>query len=611
MTAGLLLAARGEAARHGLERWSVTQILETTGAGRSRAYEVRDAIVALLVTLDRPPGRPRAEHDLAQPPLVVELTATALRFVMQHPGCVQGGDRARYSELYRRFVIELRERHADVMLSDFAKAIQIPLGTLEDWMRTAPVEERAADADDDAPHVTEHDAKDAQIQTVLIAWRAWSGDFSAFCDYVRRDHRIEFGKTLIASVLFEHGERTPARRGGRSRDEEALRNTFETFFPGAQWVGDGKQLEVMIDGQKFHVNLELIVDAASAAAVGISVRDEEDSAAVVEAFDQGKQTTGEPPLAMLLDNRPSNHTAEVDAALDDTMRIRATPFRPENKAHVEGAFGLFAQKVPSIELDTRNPYTLAKTIARLVATTFFRALNRAPRLDRDGKTRVELYGQRVTPEEREAARAALQERMRTQELARQTREARLDPVVRAILDDAFARLCLLDPERNFRDAIACYPRDAIVDGIAIFIGKRNAGTLPEGVDARYLLGIVKNVHHVHEAEPITEALIRERLVARDRFLEPLVVERDAILAAGTDVGVTLIALVDRLILAEHTIDRHVWLDAAAALLAPREHAERVTLAQRAARWIHAAFRRSTRDRNHLARSLLRRLWPLE
>ncbi|MBA3764495.1 MAG: hypothetical protein H0X05_03195, partial [Actinobacteria bacterium] len=510
MTAGVLLAVRREALQRGLAMPSVEQIVDAMGASRSRVYEIKNEVVAFLPTLERPPGRPRVEPKLAPPSALVELSALAFDFVMQHPGCVQrGDDRARYSEIYRRFVIELRERHADVMLSDFAAAIRVPLGTLEDWMRTAPVGERAANADDDAPHAAEHDAKNVQIQTVIVAWRAWSGDFSAFCDHVRRDHRIELGKTLIASILFEHGERTPARRGGRSRDEEALRNTFETFFPGAQWVGDGKQLEVMIDSRKFHVNLELIVDAASAAAVGISVRDEEDSAAVVEAFDEGEQTTGEPPLALLLDNRPSNHTAEVDAALDDTMRIRATPFRPENKAHVEGAFGLFAQKVPTIDLDTRNPCTLAKTIARLVATTFFRALNRAPRRDRDGKTRVELYGQRVTPEEREAARAALQERMRKQELARQTREARLDSVVRAILDDAFARLCLLDPERHFRDAIACYPRDTIVESIAIFIGKRNAGTLPDGVDARYLLGIVKNVHHVHEAEPITEALIRE------------------------------------------------------------------------------------------------------
>ena len=56
------------------------------------------------------------------------------------------------------------------------------------------------------------------------------------------------------------------------------------------------------------------------------------------------------------------------------------------------------------------------------------------------------------------------------------------------------------PEGHIRDAIACYPRDAI----AIFSGKRTAGTIPDGVDARYLLGIVRNLHHRHESEPITE-----------------------------------------------------------------------------------------------------------
>lgn len=606
----MLLVARNLAASRGLVQPSVGEILDAFDVGRSRAYEIRDVIFALLPTLVRPPGRPRLERERTPSSTLVDLLAQVHRFVTQHPGCIQSGARARYSEPYRRFVLELRERHTDVMLSEFADAIQLPLGTLEDWMRTSPVDKRVV-VTDAGERDAAHDAKHAQIETVLVAWRAWSGSsFAGFCNHVRRDHRIELGNTLIANILFEYGERTPARRG-RLRDDEALRGSFETFFPGAQWVADGKQLEVVIDGQKFCVNLELVVDAASAAAVGISVRDEEDSAAVIEAFEQGGQTTGEQPLALLLDNRPSNHTPEVDAALDDTMRIRATPFRPENKAHVEGSFGLFAQKVPPLELDTREPQMLAKTLARLVATIFFRALNRAPRRDRNGKTRVDLYAQTATPEEREAARVALRERMHKQELARQTRAARLDPVVRAILDDAFARLSLLDPDRHFRDAIACYQRDVIVEAIAIFSGKRTAGTLPDGVDARYLLGIVQNVHHVHEAEAITAALIRERLVASDRFLEPLVRERDAILAAGSDVGSTLITLVDRLVRAKHTVDRHVWLDAAAALVTQREHDERIALARRAARWIHATFALSTRDRDHLERSLMRRLWPLD
>jgi hypothetical protein len=68
-----------------------------------------------------------------------------------------------------------------------------------------------ADATDPRPTAT-HDAKHAQIETVLVAWRAWHGDFGGFCGHVRRDHRLELGNTLIASILFEHGARTPTRR---------------------------------------------------------------------------------------------------------------------------------------------------------------------------------------------------------------------------------------------------------------------------------------------------------------------------------------------------------------------------------------------------------------
>ena len=625
VTAGVLLAARSLSAPHGVPQPSVGEILRLTGATRSRAYEIKDALEAVLPTLARPPGRPRVE-PVPGPANVSEfarLGVEMIQFMKRNPGCVQSGARDSYTDGYRRFVLELRERHADMAAPEFAAAIDLPLGTLEDWLRSPPIAEPSIasttapcdpGATDDVPdpaHTTKHDARQAQIETVLAAWRAWRGHFRGFCDHVRRDHRLELGTTLIASILFEYGLRVPARRNGRSRDDEALRKSFEIFFPGAQWVGDGKQLALVIDGKTFHRNLELVVDAATDAAVGISVRDEEDSAAVVQAFTQGVAATGGAPLALLLDNRPSNHTPEVDAALDDTLRIRATPGRAQNKAHVEGSFGLFAQKVPPIVLDTRDPDALATSVADLVATTFFRGLNRAPRRDRAGRTRAELYEQLVTPEQYEAAQTALRDRLRKQELARQTRAARRDPVIAALLDDAFACLDLLDPERHVRDAIACYPRDAIVDAIAIFSGKRTAGTLPDGVDARYLLGIVRNLHHRHEAEPITEALIRERLSARDRFLAPLVAKRDAILAAnGNDVGAALIALVDRLAAAECTIDRHVWLDAAADLVAPHPPDVRIALAKRAARRLHASFELSTRDRAHLERALLRRLWPL-
>lgn len=609
MTAAVLLCARRIGEQLELPFPSTSAILGATGATRSRAYEVASELRELLPTLARPPGRPRAEPTSQPPSTIAELRGEALRFAMSHPGCVRlDRERTRYSESWRRFVIGLHERRADVPLPELADALCMPLGTIEDWLRThAPVEPGREHIEVHAG--TEHDAKLAQIETLLDAWRAWRGDFTAFCEHVRRELRLELGKTMIASILFAHGERTPARRTGRSRDEHALRGAFETFFAGAQWVADGKTVEVVIDGEVLNVNLELAVDAATDAAVGIDVRDEEDSAALVAAFDDAVETTGEPPLAMLVDNRPSNHTPQVDAALGDTMRIDATPGRAQNKAHVEGAFGLFAQKVPPIEIETTDSRALARSIALLVATTFFRALNRAPRRDRGGRSRVDLYAQEATEEQREAARNSLRDRMRKQQLAREARTARVDPEMRALLDEAFARLALLDPEWRVRSVIACYPRDAIIDAIAIFGTKQQRASLPDGADARYLLGIVRNVHHEHEADPITQALLRERIEARDRFLAPLLRERDAILAS-CDPDARLDTITRRLVDSDRELDRHFWIDAL-ALDAPNQEDARRAFARRSVRRIHACFRLGARERHRITRVLLRRLWPLE
>lgn len=585
---------------------SAQAILDATGANRSRAYELAQELRASLPSLSRPPGRPSIAREPAPLDDVKAVHGEILRFVMEHPGCARRGDeRGRYSDAFRLFVVELRERYAATALDDVACAVAVPLGTLEDWLR-APKPTVSDDVVDEGK--AETDAKQTQIETVLAAWRVWDGDFSAFCEHVRCEHRLDFGRTMITSILSTYGERKAAKRRGRSRDEEALRGSFETFFPGAQWVGDGKQLDVRVDGVNYAHNLELVVDAKTAAAVGISVRAEEDSAAVIDAFESGKDTTaGEPPLALLLDNRPSNHTPDVDAALGDTTRMRSTPGRAQNKAHVEGAFGLFAQKAPAIDVDTRDPRALARALAFLITLTFFRAQNHAPRRDRNGFSRVELYGETVTSEAREAARKALRERMKKLELARQTRAARLDPAVCAILDDAFTRLALLDPERYIRDAIACYRRDFILDSIAIFEGKRAGGALPVGVDARYLLGIVRNLAHVHESDAVTSALMRERLAARDRFLDPLVRDRDALAAAADPLD----GLVDRLVCAERSIDRHFWLDAVARAVARLDAERQQHAARRAARRIHATFRLRIADRDWLERALFHRLWPLD
>jgi len=614
--AAVLLVARVLCQHFALPCPSVEQILAATGASKSRAYELATALTALLPTLIRPVGRPASPPPSPPLPEAHEsIVCAVLGYLLQYPGCAYAhGERQRYSDGFRRFVLDLREQHKAIELEAFAAWAHVPVGTLKSWLSTPQAPVAALDTE----HAQSQESREPgsatgrQIETVLAAWTTWRGSFLEFCTHVRQELRVPFGRSLLAQILEVYGLRLRARRPGRSPDEVALRGAFDTFFPGAQWVGDGKTVTVVIGQERLNVNLELITDTKSGAFVGLSVRESEDSTAVVEAFGHGVSATGAPPLALLLDNRPSNHTPEVDAALQGAMRIRATPERPQNKAHVEGAFGLFAQTVPPLVLDTAlDQSALARQLVLLVATTWARAVNLRPRRDRGGRTRIELYTDKPTDEQVAQARRALEERCKKQELARATLEARQRPEVRSLLDLHFERLELLDPERHIRLAIGRYPLDAIVDGIAIFEGKRLATTLPEGADARYLLGIVRNVAAKVEGEQIAEALLRLRLDARDRLLAPLLIERDVVCDPACDEQQVMTECVRRALEADRAIDRLFWLSALVERLASRPTEQREAAFAAAARRIYATFRVPPAARQEAVRFLADRLIPLD
>jgi hypothetical protein len=614
LVAGLLLAARLFLRQLALPHPSVDAILTATGVGRTRAYALRDSILRVLPSLHRPAGRPRAVPKPV-PASHETLTQHVLDFIMAHPGCaVLGAQRRKYSEDFKCFIAELREQHDAMELPVFAEAVRVPLGTLEEWLSLART---ATPRPEHTP--TSHPcdpATSTRVQTVIDTWKGWQGSFSSFCTHVREHLRIPYGRTFISSILELSGVRSRRRRPGRSPDEKALRGAFETFFPGAQWVGDGSPVEVRLTlagrEYRFGFNLELMTDAYTDGFVGLSVRDEEDGPAVTKAFEDGVDTTGAPPLALLLDSRPSNHTGEVDEALGETFPIRATRGRAQNKAHVEGGFGLFKNTAPKLEVSAQTPHELAERILELVAQTWARTLNHRPRKNRSGLSRVELYSRhKPTAEDIERARQALEERRRKQDKALETQRARQDPVARAMLDATFTRLALLDPDENIRSAIARYPLDAIIAGIATFEGKRDAGTLPAGVDARYLMGIVRNISQQDEGIRISELLLERRLQARDLALGFLEIDKDALIQSSPSARDRVDAFLKNALTTERYIDSLFWLDATADVIGTATHTdqERHDLYRIAARRIHAAYRLPYERRLAAVRFLSRRATP--
>lgn len=606
--AALLLVARNVCTHLALPAPDVAQILAATKTSRSAAYERADVLAALVLTLARPRGRPPKPAVAAPTDEVALLTQAVLGFVLRHPGCARAGARQGYSDRFRHFILEQRDVYAALDVEVFARAVHVPLGTLKDWLHdpTPPAREPAA------PAVEREDAgaQMAQIQTVLSAYAGWSGSFVDFCEHLQRDWHVPFGRALVATILDAHGARHPHRRGRRTSDELAMRGAFRTFFPGAQWVGDGMQVPVVVDAQRFIFNLELLVDAHTDAFVGVSVRDQEDATAVVEALADGISSTGALPLALLLDNKPSNHTPVIDAALGDAIRLRATPERPQNKAHVEGAFGLFSQILPPLVLDTQKPtYELARSFIGLVITIWGRTTNHRPRADHDHRSRVDLYTDVPSQEQIDDARRELRELAARQDRARRTLEARRRPDVLALLDEHFARLSLLDPERHIRLTIAGYPMDAIVDGIAIFEGKRRAGTLPDGADARYLLGIIKNVATTREGEHVALAMLELRLAARDRALAGLVNVR-AIVCSQPDLTRVCADFVDRALETTSPLDRAFWLRSLTDVLLALPDTERHARFLAVARRIYTTYAVPPRERQDAVRILAERLVPL-
>ena len=455
-------------------------------------------------------------------------------------------------------------------------------------------------------------SQSAQIQIVLSSWETWRGSFGDFCDHVRDQQRISFGPSLISQILFVHGKRRPQRRAGRSPDERALRGAFETFFGGAQWVGDGSPIPVTINGQRFVFNLELDgrrLQRRLRRHVGPRRRRQRrgDRGARRRRRDDARGTPRAAPRQPTLQPHPTGRRGP--------RRRHAQDPRHDLSTAKQGSCGGRLRPLSTVDPRARPP--LGKSHASwpgqvlvLVAQTWARTLNHRPRDDRGGRSRVELYNEPITAEQVDAARAALEERCKKQKRARLTAMARQDPIVRALLDDAFRRLALLDPERHLRVAIARYPIDIVVEGIAIFEAKRRVGTLPPGVDARYLLGIVQNLGNEREGIAIAQELLRARLDARDRMLAPLVEAREDARRHTPDLRDRVLRFADLALATDRLVDRLFWLLAAADDITTHVGDDPAPLLDASARRIHATHRVPYRERLEAVRVIVESVVPL-
>lgn len=565
ISAAVVLHAMEILRDHQEQDWphTATEAIALLAAGRSQAYEMlgrlKDAIGTLHGEAGRPPQAPT-------PDAVLDVTRSVRDFLLAHPGAARSSaPRSWYGDPFRRHVLDLLAPDgpgATLTREQFADAVGIPPDTLDDWLRQ-PGSALSSDATPPTPGGPT--IRQTQVATILAEWPNWDGNFKAFCQSMREQHRIPFGMTFVGSVLHAAGLRQ--RKNPRPVEAPWSPGTFRLFFPGAHWIGDGTTLAIWVNDHVYAFNAQANVDAASNALVAFDVTNTEDEQAVIDAYQHGLDTTGAPPLALTLDNRPSNLTPAVETAIAPTILLASTPGRGPAKAPIEGTFGLFAQTAPPLAILGRTERELARSILQLVLTVFAWTRNGKPRARLGGRTPRDFYlDAKPTPEDLAAAQDWMRELQRRQERIRLTREARLDPARIALLTEGLAKLDIPDPDGRIARQLAIFSRNAIVRGLATYQAKRDECTLPPDADHRFLGGIIRNIHERQELELTGRHLLEQRLRLRDLALGPLEVQAERIRESLPAIQLPQ-EFVDQALCAEPSIDFRFWMTAAAKAIA--------------------------------------------
>jgi len=495
-------------------------------------------------------------------------------------------------------------------VEELAEIAGVPLGTLKDWLRHSTGLEGSPPepvtlTPPPVPATPFLDGvRGTHLQTILHLWTSWEGTFQAFCQTLRTEHRLPYGPTFVGDFLQCAGLRH--RRSRRSVEAPWSSDTFRTMFPGAQWLGDGTSIAVHWKSQVFVFNVEAILDPASNALVGVAVTDAEDEEALRQAYQAGLVTAAAagPPLALTLDNRPSNHSPGAQAAVGEVILLRATPERGQAKAPLEGTFGLFQQGVPAAVITGSTAREQARCVLDLIWTAWARGRNGRPRKKLKGLTPAQAYANaRPTQAEIDTALEWFRELQRRGEQSRLTREARQDPVRLEILARGLAELGISDPDQHIAVSLACYGRDAIGEGLATFRSKLELGTLPPGADHnRYLGGIIRNLHIKNELEQISIHLLEQRLRLRDITLSRLEFAAEQ-LRSGTSLYDLSYVFLDKALEASYLVDFRYWAQAAAATLAALPTAEKVSRYTSLCRRVAASFHTDRERRRSLIDSL--------
>ncbi len=487
----------------------LTDICEQLQANRTSVYEQADRILGCLQGLaDAQPGRPPAsttddtQADLSFEHLTVQVRV--LDFQIKHPGSVvpQNG-RTHYAPAFQRFILTLHDQWQGP-LAAFAAATRVPLDTISDWIHRdrqgiLPQQEVKQ------PLPTPRNASQI-VRDIAKEWQRWHGATRHFFRYAAE-------KFHISSPQVERVLRLLGAISRRPRKPFRFRGETHTLAPGNMLVTDGKRIDVnlLASDQRLHFNWQAIVDQATGCDTAVVVNHEECAAGIAEAFKASVHTTlgGVFPHALLHDGKPCYSEASLVQLIQETgcTMIKASPYKPENKAIIEGAFGLYEQRVGTIQLDDSSKQSLIRSAVHEIIRAYTSATNSVPRIGLDGKSRLAVLDEFCPSLEQQQRDLAFLERLKADHDRPPRRQP--DPSALVLLDSVFQRLNILDcdPDSSLRRYLASFDTAAIRRAAAVTANKLAQGSLDLRYVHRYLTKLVQSFQDEIDLERADDELL--------------------------------------------------------------------------------------------------------
>ena len=283
--------------------------------------------------------------------------------------------RQSYALWFKDFIVDLKARDR-VTYNELSEALQISVETLSKFSTTLP--------DICCEHMDVESEKLSEIWNSAPPERRKNLD--AFWYFLGKKHQgfsISFKK--MRQTLINLGLHRP--RGPRTKDHGT--NVKKSFEPHALWEGDGKQVNLSINGHRETYLWYAFVEQETTLLVGSNIERSESSANFLSALKKGEKSANTYPIGILIDNRLSDEELSPIrkwCRSHNIVIVRTFPGNSKSNGNIENNFSIFERFVGDIAITGSTPAEISKSISQVIVEIFTQLRNHQDRARLNGRT---------------------------------------------------------------------------------------------------------------------------------------------------------------------------------------------------------------------------------